>query len=127
MVPFPVSWRKTIFSDCTHVFSGIEGGASVPLGSVHSMAYFSSVPEGSLCWSVQTVAVRLTGGGFFLLGTVKFTIAVQDIGSIVASTIHLSDEYGAMNLQKPPMWKIRTTSNGIPLPNRTCNFAFWFS
>lgn len=31
-------------SICTHIFSGVDAGASVPLGSVISMAYFKIVP-----------------------------------------------------------------------------------
>ena len=75
---------------CTHVFSGTDGDANLPLGSVNSIAFFSSVPVGKKCDSVQTVAVRLIGGGFSFPGTLKFTLALQNTGSIVACTVQLS-------------------------------------
>ena len=83
---------------CTHVFSGTDGDASLPLGSVNSIAFFSSVPVGEKCDSTQTVAVRLIGGGLGFPGTLKSTLALQNIGSIVACTVQLSRCRYAMRL-----------------------------
>ena len=59
--------RRIICSVCTQILSGTEGGVSLPLGSVHSIAYFLRVPEGSAWESVQTVAISVTGGRFDFL------------------------------------------------------------
>ena len=92
-----------IFSNCTHIFRGVSGDASLPLGSVHSIAYFSRVPVGRYCDCVQTVAVRLTGGGLDFPGTLKSTMAVQNTGFIVACTAHLCAVYDANNLSMTEM------------------------
>ena len=84
------------FSSCTHVLSGTDGDANVPLGSVNSIAFFSSVPVGKKCDSTQTVAVRLIGGGFGFPGTLKSTLALQNVGSIVACTVQLSGDRHTM-------------------------------
>lgn len=74
----------------TQVLRGVEGDPNVPLGSVNSIAYFLTVPVDNASDCVQMVAVRSTGGGFGLPGTLKSTLALQNIGSIVAYTFHLS-------------------------------------
>ena len=88
---------STIFSICIHTFSGALGGASVPLGSVHSIAYFSIAPVGRARDCIQIVAVRLTGGGFNFPGTLKSTMAVHNTGFIVAFTVHLCEAYDVNN------------------------------
>ena len=81
----------------TQVLRGVDADAKVPLGSVNSIAYFVTVPVDRDSDCLQTVAVRLTGGGSFLPGTLKSTLALQNVGSIVAYTAHLSETYDAIN------------------------------
>ena len=87
------------FSSCSHTFSGVLGTSnSLPLGSVNSIAYFSTIPVDSARECVQTVAMSFTGGGLGFPGTLKSTTAVQLSGSIVARTAHLSEMHDAINL-----------------------------
>ena len=110
-------------SACTHVFSGTEGAASVPLGSVHSMAYFLSVPVGTGSDIIQTVAVSLTAGGFGFPGTLKSTIAEHNFGSMEASTVQLSEAFNAwMLMLKNTHYKLYEKS--VKKFSRICIFLF---
>ena len=75
------------FSSCTHVFSGTDGNANLPLGSVNSIAFFTSVPVGKNRDNVQTVAMLMLVAGFSpgsFTGCLKYIMAVQDIRSMSA-------------------------------------------
>ena len=109
-------FEPATFSICTHVLSSTEGDANSPLGSVNSMAYFSSVPVGRERECVQTVAVRLTGGGFDFPGTLKFTLALQNTGFIVACTIHLYKTCDAINCKGLACSKMDIKSKWNPFP-----------